>query len=170
VAQPAPAKDSPAAQNGEPNKDPKPLAPDKNESRTAAQLFEEADNYSRKKFEEFEKLKMPFDKRLEEKIKLEQQDLAGRHAATVAVRKLAGNDVYYLGMLYNLAHNFDGALKHCGASGENPEATSEPAQRRAIVTATGLEKGLLSEAEARLKGTRTINHNSLMTACHWRIG
>ena len=29
------------------------------ESRTAAQLFEEADNYARKKFEEFEKRKLP---------------------------------------------------------------------------------------------------------------
>ena len=153
VAQSVPAKDSPAAQNGEPNKDPKPIAPDKNESRTAAKLFEEADNYSRKKFAEFEKLKMPFDKRLEEKIKQEQQDLAGRHAATVAVRKLAANDVYYLGMLYNLAHNFESALETMRRFlNENPEPAGEPAQNaRAIVIIQAAKQGLPSEAAARLK-------------------
>ena len=153
VAQSVPAKDSPAAQNGEPNKDPKPIAPDKNESRTAAKLFEEADNYSRKKFAEFEKLKMPFDKRLEEKIKQEQQDLAGRHAATVAVRKLAANDVYYLGMLYNLAHNFERALETMRRFlNENPEPAGEPAQNaRAIVVIQAAKQGLPSEAAARLK-------------------
>jgi thiol-disulfide isomerase/thioredoxin len=153
VAQPAPAQNSPAAQNGEPNKDPKPPAPNKNESRTAAQLFEEADNYLRKKFAEFEKLKMPFDKRLEEKTKQEQQDLAGRHAATVAGRKLAGRDVYYLGMLYNLARNFDNALETMRRFlTENPEATGEPAQNaRAIIIIQAAKKGLPSEAEARLK-------------------
>ena len=153
VAQSVPAKGSPAAQNGEPNKDPKPIAPAKNESRTAAKLFEEADDYLRKKFAEFEKLKMPFDKRLEEKIKQEQQDLAGRHAATVAVRKLAGNDVYYLGMLYNLAHNFDSALETMRRFlNENPQPTGEPAQNaRAMVNIQASKKGLLSEAAARLK-------------------
>jgi tetratricopeptide (TPR) repeat protein len=153
VAQSVPAKDSPAAQNGEPNKDPKPIAPDKNESRTAAKLFEEADNYSRKKFAEFEKLKMPFDKRLEEKIKQEQQDLAGRHAATVAVRKLAANDVYYLGMLYNLAHNFDSALETMRRFlNENPEPDRRARQNaRAIVIIQAAKKGLPSEAAARLK-------------------
>jgi thiol-disulfide isomerase/thioredoxin len=153
VAQSAPAKDSPVTRKGEPKKEPKPLAADKNEARTAAQLFEEADNYSRKKFEEFEKLKMPFDKRLEEKIKQEQQDLAARHAATVSARKSAGNDVYYLGMLYNLASNFDSALETMRRFlSENPEATGEPAQNaRAIVIIQTSKKGLLSEAEARLK-------------------
>jgi thiol-disulfide isomerase/thioredoxin len=158
VAQSTPAKDSPVTQKGEPKKEPKPLAPDKNESRTTAQLFEEADNYSRKKFEEFEKLKMPFDKRLEEKIKQEQQDLAARHAATVAGRKLAGKDVYYLGMLYNLASNFDSALETMRRFlSESSEATGEPAQNaRAIVIIQASKKGLLSEAEARLKDY-TIN-------------
>jgi len=153
LAQSPPAKDSPVTQNGGTKKEPKPLAPDKNESRTTAQLFEEADNYSRKKFEEFEKLKMPFDKRLEEKIKQEQQDLAARHAATVAARKLAGKDVYYLGMLYNLATNFESALETMRRFlNESSEATGEPAQNaRAIVIIQASKKGLLSEAEARLK-------------------
>ncbi|MDX6557110.1 MAG: hypothetical protein QOF72_159, partial [Blastocatellia bacterium] len=57
------------AQTGEaktPDKE-KPINP--SESRTAAQLFEDADTYTQKKFAEFEKRKMPYDQRLEEKIK-----------------------------------------------------------------------------------------------------
>ena len=58
----------------------------------------------------FEKLKMPYDDQLKQKIEREQRDLATRSAATLAARKLNGNDVYYLGLLYNLAGKFDGAF------------------------------------------------------------
>src|SRR5215813_9788813 len=94
IAQSAPSKDAPATQNGD-AKDGKPSAAESIEARTAAQLFEEADNYARKKFEAFEKMKMPFDQRIEEKIKQEQRDLATRYAAALATRKLSGDDVYY---------------------------------------------------------------------------
>src|SRR5256714_12804215 len=80
---------------------------DASEGRTPAQLFDEADNYTRKKFEAFEKLKMPYDEQLKEKIEKEQRDLAIKYATTLAGRKLSGSDVYYLGLLYNLARNFD---------------------------------------------------------------
>jgi len=59
---------------------------DLNDSRSAAQLFEDADTYTQKKFAEFEKRKMPYDERLEEKIKQEQRDLAGRNATILAAR------------------------------------------------------------------------------------
>jgi thiol-disulfide isomerase/thioredoxin len=152
-AQSGPGKDSPAARHGESNKETKGPVPDPKETRTAAKLFEEADNYAKKKFEEFEKLKMPFDKQLEEKIKQEQRDLAARHAATVAARTPAGDDVYYLGMLYNLSHNFDGALEMMRRFlNENPQANGEPAQNaRAIIIIQAAKKGLLPEAESRLK-------------------
>jgi hypothetical protein len=64
------------------------------DTRTAAQLFEEADTYTQRRFAEFEKQKMPFDQRLEEKIKQEQRDLASKHATVLAARKLEGQDVY----------------------------------------------------------------------------
>ena len=153
VAQSGPGTESPAARNAESNKETRTVAADPKESRTAAKLFEEADNYARKKFEEFEKRKMPFDKQLEEKVKQEQRDLAARHAATVAARQVAGEDVYYLGMLYNLARNFDGALEMMRRFLDgNPEAKGEPAQNaRAIVIIQAAKKGLLTEAESRLK-------------------
>src|SRR5215510_12724095 len=70
IAQPVAGKELPAPQIAEPNKDSKTGAI-ADDSRTAAQLFDEADNYARKKFEEFERQKKPFDKQLEEKIKHE---------------------------------------------------------------------------------------------------
>src|SRR5947209_7731154 len=73
------------------------------DTRSAAQLFEEADNYTRKKFEALEKQKVPYDAQLKLKIDKEQRDLAVRYAGLLTARKLSGTDVYYLGLLYNLA-------------------------------------------------------------------
>src|SRR5438270_4424274 len=80
------------------------------EKRSAAELFDEADHYANKKFEAFNKMKMPYDKQVDEKVRKEQRDLAAKYAAVLAARKLESKDVYYLGLLYNLARNFDAAL------------------------------------------------------------
>src|SRR5947208_378337 len=95
---------------------------------------------------------MPFDARLSDKIKQEQRDLAASYAALLAERKLEGQDVYYLGLLYNLARNFDGALETMRRFlVENPKATGEPAQNaRAIIVIQAAKKGLLDEASGRL--------------------
>jgi thiol-disulfide isomerase/thioredoxin len=142
------------ARNGEANKPAaeKPLV-NLNDARTAAQLFEDADKYTEKKFAEFEKRHMPFDARLSEKIKQEQRDLAASYAALLAARKLEGQDVYYLGMLCNLARNFDAALETMRRFlAENPKATGEPAQNaRAIIVIQAAKKGLLDEANGRLQ-------------------
>ena len=70
----------------------------------------------------------------------------------MAARKLEGQDVYYLGLLYNLAKNFDAALEAMRRFlTENKSATGEPAQNaRAIIVIQAAKKGLLPEAEARL--------------------
>ena len=125
---------------------------DLNDARTAGQLFEDADKYTEKKFAELEKRHMPFDARLSDKIKQEQRELAASYAALVAARKLEGQDVYYLGLLYNLARNFDAALETMRRFlAENPKATGEPAQNaRAIIVIQAAKKGLLDEANGRL--------------------
>ena len=147
------AKDSTVSRAGEASKDNGGAKPDNKEAKTAAQFFEEADNYARKKFTDFKERKMPFDKQLEEKIKQEQRDLAAQYAKTLAARKLSGMDVYYLGLLYNLARNFDSALETMRRFlKENPEAAGEPAQNaRAIVIIQAARKGLLPEAESLLQ-------------------
>lgn len=125
---------------------------DPRDDRTAAQLFEAADKYVQKKFEAFEKLKMPYDEQLEQKVKKEQRELAANSATRLAGRKLEGQDVYYLGLLYNLAQNFDSALETMRRFlKENPNATGEPAQNaRAVIVIQAAKKGLLPEAESRL--------------------
>ena len=149
-AQTSQPNNSPAAQTTESGRTREPAS---GEDRDAAQLFGDADNYARRKFAAFEKLKMPYDDQLKQKIEREQRDLAARNAAILAARKLKGNDVYYLGLLYNLAGKFDGAFDAMNRFlGENPNATGEPAQNaRAIVVIQAAKKGLLSEAEARLR-------------------
>src|SRR5437588_6628650 len=96
-------KDSITSVANEPTKPVDAKREEAKDSRAAAQLFEEADHYAQKKFDEFEKRHMPFDARTAEKIRQEQRDLAARYATTVSARKLEGNDSYYLGMLYNLS-------------------------------------------------------------------
>src|SRR3989440_2283838 len=124
----------------------------RNDSRSAADLFADADTYANKKFENFNKLKMPYDRQIEEKIKKEQRELAATYAKTLATRKLEGKEVYYLGLLYNLARDFDNALESMRRFlKENPNASGEPAQNaRAIIVIQAAKKNLLPEAEARL--------------------
>jgi thiol-disulfide isomerase/thioredoxin len=151
-AQSGRVKDPLANPNAEASKTNDAVSTDVKESSTAAELFAEADNYMRKKFEAFEKLKMPYDHQLEEKIKREQRDLAARYATVLAGRKLQADDVYYLGLLYNLARNFDEALTSMRSFlKEKPDATGDVAQNaRAVIVIQAAKKGLLPEADARL--------------------
>ncbi len=123
-----------------------------NETRSAAELFEDADTYANKKFEQFNKLKMPYDRQLEDKIKKEQRDLAAGYAKVLSERALTGKDVYFLGLLYNLARDFDSALVTMRQFlKDNPTTAGEPAQNaRAIIVIQAAKKNLLPEAEARL--------------------
>jgi thiol-disulfide isomerase/thioredoxin len=136
-----------ASSDAAPAKQPEALDP-----RPAAQLYDEANNYAQKKFDDFRRRKMPFDGRLAEKIRQEQRDLAARYAASVVARKLEGQDVYYLGLLYNLARNNDAALESMRRFlTDNPNVTGEPAQNaRSVIVIQAVKKGLLPEAESRL--------------------
>jgi thiol-disulfide isomerase/thioredoxin len=122
------------------------------ETRSAADLFADADTYANKKFEQFNKLKMPYDRQTEDRIKKEQRELAATYAKALATRKLEGKDVYFLGLLYNLARDFDNALESMRRFlKENASAFGEPAQNaRAIIVIQAAKKNLLPEAEARL--------------------
>src|SRR5260370_7276794 len=135
---------------------------DPKESRPALQLYEDANTYVQKKFAEFEKRGMPYDERLEGKIKQEQRDLAARYATTLAARKLEGQDVYYLGLLYNLAWNYDAALEAMRRFlTENPKATGQPAQdARAVIVIQAAMKCLLPEPHSPLTDQPTHDPQS----------
>jgi len=96
---------------------------------------------------------MPYDDLLKQKIEKEQRDLAANYVRVLAARKLTGSDIYYLGMLHNLAGKPDDAYETMRRFlNESPEASGEPAQNaRAIIVINAAKKGALTEAESRLK-------------------
>ena len=121
------------------------------ETRSARALFEEADTYIAKKYEEFNRRNVSFDPKLEAAIRQEQKDLAGRHAATIAARgSLTGNDLYYLGLLYHLADNSDGALGSLRQFLAGNSAGDLAQNARAAIVVHALKKNLLPEAESTL--------------------
>jgi len=119
------------------------------EKRPARVLFEEARSYVDKKFAEFNKQKVAYDRKLEAKTKQEQKDLAARYAAFLEVRKpLAGADFYYLGMLYHTAGNGDAALEAMRRYLIPIEVSGENAQlARAVVVLYTTRKNQIPEAE-----------------------
>ena len=89
--------------------------------------------------------------KLEAATRQEQKDLAARHAATVAARgSLAGNDLYYLGLLYHLADNSDGALGSLRQFVAGNPAGDLAQTARAAIVVHALKKNLLPEAESTL--------------------
>jgi thiol-disulfide isomerase/thioredoxin len=131
-----------------------PASPEKKEavqlieSRPARVLFDEANTYVNKKFEEFNKQKIQYDEKLDQKIKQEQKALAAKNAAALQSRKsLTSGDLYYLGMLNHVAGNGDDALEamrrylSAGPEGENAQVA------RAVVVLYATRKDLIPEAE-----------------------
>ncbi|MDQ2856380.1 MAG: TlpA family protein disulfide reductase [Acidobacteriota bacterium] len=121
------------------------------DSRAAQALYEEANNYITNKYEEFNRRSISFDPRLEAATRREQKELAERNAASLAAHGPAsGDDLYYLGLLYHLADNSDGAL---GALRQFVAScsTGEFAQTaRSAIVVHALKKNLLPEAETTL--------------------
>ncbi len=123
---------------------------DKNDKRAASELYEEASTYVTKKFAEFNRARLPYDEGLAKRTRQEAREIAARHAATLSARgQLAGDDLYYLGMLYKTAGNDDEALKNLRsflAATTNDASSVAQLARLAVVSITS-QKGLLEEAE-----------------------
>ena len=126
-------------------------APD-TDKRPAQELYEDANGYLGRRYQEFNKQKVPYDPTLEAKTKGEQKELALRNAATLASRApLAGDDVYYLGMLQHLVGDADAALSTMrlflknGADGQNAQTA------RNVVVLYAVKKDLLPEANATIE-------------------
>ena len=81
-----------------------PSNPDlKPDNRPAQALYEDANGYLGRKYQEFNKQKLPYDPKLEAQTKKEQKELAVKNAATLQARShLSEEDVYYLGLLQHL--------------------------------------------------------------------
>jgi thiol-disulfide isomerase/thioredoxin len=119
-----------------------------NGDRTAQSLYEEANTYATKKFQEFYKQDLPYDVKLETKIRQEQVELAARYALLLEARsKLAGQDLYYAGLLEHISGNSEKALDFMKRFLKtNPEGL--PAQTaRTVFVVHALRKNLTPEAE-----------------------
>jgi thiol-disulfide isomerase/thioredoxin len=120
------------------------------DERKASALYEEAENYVRQKFEQFNKERIPYDKGRAERTYVEQHVLALRYAKILAARKeLQPEDIYYMALLYRLSENNDEALAAFKRYLETkPAAGSEHAQTaRVQVVVLASEKELVEEAE-----------------------
>jgi thiol-disulfide isomerase/thioredoxin len=118
----------------------------------AKALYEEAAGYAQRRFDEFAKSGVPFDKSLEAKTLQEQKDLALRSASQLAGREpLGGTDLYYAGLLYALASKGERSLDLLKRFVEETEATPDLRQHaRAIEVEQATQLSLVDDAEKML--------------------
>jgi thiol-disulfide isomerase/thioredoxin len=116
---------------------------------TPKEMFEEANAYSKKKFDEFKQKKLPYSDALYRQTLQEQKQLAARYAATLLTRQnLAGEDFYYLGMLHWLALNFEGTQETLRKFFETKNASAENLQTaRSVMAVMAARRKNFDEAE-----------------------
>ena len=133
------------AQGLAPNLKPEPKA----DKRTAQALFEDANGYLGRKYQEFNKQKLAYDPKLEAQTKKEQKDVAIQNAVTLQARSpLSADDLYYLGMLHHLAGDADAALSTMRLLlKDDPDGQKAQAARNVMVL-YAIKKDLIPEANA----------------------
>ena len=124
----------------------------KADKRPAQELFEDANGYLGRRYQEFNKQKLPYDSKLEALTKKEQKDLAIKNAATLQARgSLKGDDLYYLGMLHHLAGDADNALATMRLLlKDDPDGQKAQAARNVVVL-YAIRKNLIPEATAAVE-------------------
>lgn len=122
------------------------------DTRPAQELYEDANGYLGRKYQEFNKQKLPYDPKLEARTKQEQKDLAVKNAATLASRSpLAGDDRYFLGMLHHLVGDADAALSAMRLFlKDDPDGQKAQAARNVVVL-YAVRKDLFPEANAAIE-------------------
>ena len=121
-------------------------APD---DRPAQVLYEDANGYVGRRYQEFNKQKLPYDAKLELKTKQEQRELAAKNAATLQLRKsLKGADLYFLGLLNHLAGDQNAALETMKRFLKDDPDGEKPQLARNVVVLYSIKKDLVADAEA----------------------
>lgn len=130
-----------------------PASPAPNEAaKSAAALYEEANNYAKRKFEDYERRRLPYNEELRQTTQREQRQLAAKYAVQLAAQNPASDDLYYLGMLQLLATNTEGAGETMKKYLALPEKDTEKAQTaRSITAVTAARRRNFDEAETYLK-------------------
>jgi thiol-disulfide isomerase/thioredoxin len=123
--------------------------PTKIDERPAQVLYEDANGYLGRRYQEFNKQKVAYDPKLEAKTRKEQQELATRNAETLRGRKgLAPADMYYLGMLHHLAGNADAALETMRTFLKDDADGDKAQTARNVIVLYAVKKNLIAEAQA----------------------
>ena len=135
------------------------LKPDEPPSGTAVasepsvkQMFEEANSYLKARAAEYQAKKIPYNENLLLQTQREQRQLAAKYAAAAKAREnLAGEDFYYLGLLYWLIENLDGTLGGMSRflASENPAVVQAQTARSLVVVVSAKQKKL-EDAEKTL--------------------
>ena len=120
----------------------------KTDIRSAREIFEDANGYLGRRYQEFNKQKLAYDPKVEAQVKKEQHDLAIKNAGILQSRELHGEDRYFLGLLYHLAGEADSALASMGGFvKEHPDGEKAQAARTVIVMYS-VKKDLVDDAIA----------------------
>ncbi len=118
------------------------------EKQSAKMLFEEVNSYLDKRYQELEQQKVPYDPKLEESIKQQRRELAAKYASLLQGRpSLAKEDLYYLGMLFHLSENADGALSSMRKFLDGSSEGEQAQLARAVIVLYAVDKNLITEAE-----------------------
>jgi thiol-disulfide isomerase/thioredoxin len=122
------------------------------DKRPAQELYEDANGYLGRKYQEFNKQKLPYDPKLEAQTKKEQKELAIRNAAILQARApLAADDLYYLGMLHHLAGDVEAALSAMRLLLKDDPNGDKPQTARQVVVLYAIKKDLVTEATAAVE-------------------
>ena len=124
----------------------------KTDQRPAQELYEDANGYLGRRYQEFNKKKLPYDPKVEAQTKKEQHELAVKNAAILKARSpLTSEDLYYLGMLHHLAGDADAALTTMRRLlKDDPDGRQAQAARNVVVL-YAIKKDLIDEATAAVE-------------------
>lgn len=126
--------------------------PAKPDDRPAHVLYEDANGYLARRYQEFNKKKLPYDPKLEAQTKKEQHELAVKNAGILKARSpLSNEDLYYLGMLHHLAADADAALTTMRLLLKNDPDGAQAQAARNVVVLYAIKKGLNNEAKAAVE-------------------
>lgn len=126
-----------------------PNAASSESDRSIKEMFDEANEYTRVKFAEYEQKKVPYSEQLRIKTEGERKQLAAKYAAIAAARKPdEQNDIYFTGMLYWISENLEGAATWLSLFVNEPSGAADRKQNsRAILVFVNSKLGSTQKAE-----------------------
>ncbi|MCA1630923.1 MAG: TlpA family protein disulfide reductase [Acidobacteria bacterium] len=137
--------------------------------KSAAQLYEEAAGYRRRKYQELEREGFHFTEKIEAQVGEELRALAARNAAQLGARSgLNATDKFHLGLLQDLAGQPDQAIATLRAVAGDRSLTGEQASTARFVVATALARHG-SPAEAETEGAEFLGETSKAQARRFQL-